>query len=304
MRSAKVLILIAGLAGLLALPSPAIASDDDEEYTLEFTPTQNAPPGAQGTMTIKVNGEKGETEVEFKVRGAYPDTVYTIWIVFNPLTWRPDDPANATTTKVSATSASARPGFPAEGNGVSPLAPLGAGFTGGMGLDPGATFVTDEKGDGKIDLKVDYDLLRAAPVSNKDMIAQCVPGPAASDGNCYAPSKLLRITTTWLRKYIAEFPLTERGVLCANYDATYDPESPLYDPVGSKGQDARFWQCIDPAMWDADKLDGLPRVHRYEFDHFRLANHPDDLTHGFIGGNGTEHWIDMVGRRGDLVPKH
>jgi len=43
------------------------------------------------------------------------------------------------------------------------------------------------------------------------------------------------------------------------------------------------------------------RVPRFEFDHFRLAAHPDSLTHGFIGGNGTDHRIDMVGRRSDLI---
>ncbi len=26
------------------------------------------------------------------------------------------------------------------------------------------------------------------------------------------------------------------------------------------------------------------------------------MTHGFIGGNGVDHWIDMVGRRKDVVP--
>jgi hypothetical protein len=64
--------------------------------------------------------------------------------------------------------------------------------------------------------------------------------------------------------------------------------------------DARLWQCIDPAT-ATNKGGGLPKVHMYAFDHFRLANHPDDLTHGFIGGNSVDHWIDMVGRRADLV---
>jgi len=47
---------------------------------------------------------------------------------------------------------------------------------------------------------------------------------------------------------------------------------------------------------------GLPRVWRYPFDHFRLAAHPDELTHGFIGGSAFEHAIDMVGRRCRLQP--
>jgi hypothetical protein len=36
-------------------------------------------------------------------------------------------------------------------------------------------------------------------------------------------------------------------------------------------------------------------------DHFRLANHPDGLTHGFISGNSVDHLIDMVGRRIDMI---
>jgi len=52
---------------------------------------------------------------------------------------------------------------------------------------------------------------------------------------------------------------------------------------------------------DPQTGNGLPRVWRFPFDHFRLAAHPDGLTHGFIGGNEAEHVIDMVGRRCHLT---
>jgi hypothetical protein len=253
-------------------------------------------------MRIAVKNDKPETEVQFDVDGAYPDTVYTIWIVFNTL----KEPLPTTGISVPSISASTRAGFPREGNGVSPMAPMNSAFTAGMGMDPGASFVTDKNGKGKVNVKLDYDLIQGAPVSSNAMIPQCVPVPGVSlvvgsDGKatqvCTDPaSKMLRITTTWLRRFIAEFPVAQRAGLCANYNATFDPESGAYDPIASKGMNARWWQCIDPA-------NGLPRVHMYAFDHFRLANHPDDLTHGFIGGNGVDHWIDMVGRRADVLPK-
>jgi len=43
-------------------------------------------------------------------------------------------------------------------------------------------------------------------------------------------------------------------------------------------------------------------VWRYPFDHFRLAAHSDELTHGFIDGSAFEHAIDMVGRRSRPQP--
>lgn len=275
MRSLKLVLTILALLAVLAL-APWVSAA--QEHTLDFKPTQNAPAGISGTMTIEV--KSGQTKARFRLNGGYPDTVYTIWIVYNVLQL-----ANPLANSMEATE---RPGFPPEGNGVAPLGRLDAAFTSGMGMDPGASFVTDDHGNGDVDVELDYDLIRAAPVANSDVILQCAPAAT----NCL---KQIRVTTTWLRRYIGEFPLVHRPRLCANYDARFDKESGVYDPVLSKGTDARFWQCINPDT-------GLPRVHRYTFDHFRLANHPDDLTHGFIGGDKVDHWIDMVGRRCDLVP--
>jgi hypothetical protein len=304
MRSGSWLAMVA-LVGLVTV-APRVEAGD-EEYTLEFIPTQNAPPGAQASMLIKVKRDKPETEVIFKASGLYPDTVYTIWIVYNTLTWQPNDPNNASTPKVSSSSAAARPGFPREGNGVSPMAPMGAGFTAGMGWDPGASVVTNAHGKGQFQVKLDYDLIRSAPVSNKDVIVQCSPGPA-EDGTCTGltslgiPRKSVRVTSAWLRRFVGEYALSDRAVHCANYSSMFDPEVQP-DPAARKGMDARLWQCVDPSTVNPGTGEGLPRVHRYLFDHFRLANHPDDLTHGFIGGSDPDHWIDMVGRRQDLLPK-
>src|SRR5207245_9165075 len=109
-------------------------------YTLEFEPTQNARPGSSGVMTIKPR--PGGTLVAFKLRGGYPNTVYTIWTVYNRLVV----PLPTDGTKVP--SADPPADFPPEGNDVAPLARLDKPFTDGMALDQGMTFVTDDAGDG------------------------------------------------------------------------------------------------------------------------------------------------------------
>src|SRR5437764_990840 len=179
------------------------------------------------------------------------------------------------------------------GGVVAPTASLSAQFTNGMGLDPGVTFVTDDWGNGQVRVTLDYNILGnthddGSPVGNKSIVTQCVvdsPGPQS--GPCPSTSAIQRVTTTWLRKYIAQVPAADRASLCANYNSS-DPSS-------------IYWQCIDPATVDPQTGNGLPRVWRFPFDHFRLAAHPDGLTHGFIGGNEAEHVIDMVGRRCHLT---
>lgn len=295
-RFALILSFVLSCAGVLALAGEGAAAA--EKYTLAFIPTQNAPPGALATLKLEVT-DRRMTKVNFKVSGAHPNTVYTLWIVFNRLLSIP-----ATGVGVPSSPASERPGFPPEGNAVSPFARLDSGFTSGMGLDPGASFITDGNGRGQFSLTLDYDLTREAPVSNKDMIVQCVPGPVEA-GACPPPSRLVRVTTTWLRQFIGQVPAAERSATCANYDPLADPTSGTYNPITSKGMNALLWQCVDPATVDPSTGTGLPRVRRFTFDHIRLANHPDDLTHGFIGGNSeVDHWIDMVGRAADLVPSH
>ncbi|MBI4607941.1 MAG: hypothetical protein HY726_02895 [Candidatus Rokubacteria bacterium] len=286
MRPLTLVLPIIVLLGLLAAVPQSIAGPA-ELYTLEFLPTANFPE-ARGTMALKV--VKGETVVHFRVRGARPHTIYTIWIVFNVLRDGPVNgviPADAEGKVASGAPA----GFPPEGNAVAPLARLDDAFTSGMGLDPGAVFFTNDRGDGEVQVKLDYDLVREAPVANKDVIRQCVPGPpgvdAAGKPTCPAPSESIRVTTTWLRTYIGQVndPATE----CANYIE------------GFPG--VFFWQCIDPATVDPKTGNGLPRVPRFVFNHFRLAAHPDALTHGFIGGDPVDHIIDMVGRYADLALK-
>ena len=295
----KLLIILCGLGALLTIqPAVAAAHDDEDEsqyetYILYFRPTQNAPPGASGKMKISVGASSGDTLVKFSVRHAYPNTLYTIWTVFNELRW----PLPKKGVDVPAGSAAKRQGFPQEGNGVSPLARLDEPFTSGMGIDPGASFVTDGDGDGEIALTLDYDLIREAPVSNKDVISQCVSRSFDATKGC--PNSV-KITTTWLRTFIGEFPPSDRARLCANYDPDADSDV-VSDETKRRGADARLWQCVDPASVNPRTGRFIVRVPRFEFDHFRLAAHPDSLTHGFIGGNGTDHRIDMVGRRSDLV---
>jgi hypothetical protein len=288
--------------GTLLIGAP-YASAETRRYSLPFIKTQNAPAEAQGIMTIRVTD--GQSRVHFQVSGAYPNTLYTIWTVFNVLTEPLLTPETANGKPEVPSTAPTDPPLPVEANAVSPTAKLGDGFTSGMGPDPGASFSTDDAGFGEITVKLDFDLVNEAALSNKDIIRQCAPDPTYTqsggtlkiDNGCTAASnRSLRVTTTWLRKFVADIVAEGKNpaVECANYDARFDPLSGVYDALVAKGQNARLWQCVDPAS-------GLPRVHRFKFNHFRLANHPDDLTHGFIGGNGTDHWIDMVGRRADLI---
>ena len=280
------ILLAVPLASLLAtvgVPARSaavvLAPTTVDVYTLEFEPTQNALAGSYGVMTIKPL--PGGTLVAFKLRGGYPNTVYTIWTVYNRLVF----PLPTEGTKVLSTDPPAD--FPPEGNGVAPLARLDKPFTDGMGLDPGMTFVTDDSGDGSASINLDYDLLGGPdggpPLGNKNFAVQCVSpvDPLPSDPPCTP----IKVATTWLRKFIGDYSPAERLSACANYEAL----------AVRPGIDPRYWQCIDPAT-------GLPRVQRYKFDHFRLAPHPDDLTHGLFGGNGTDHFIDMVGRRCQITP--
>lgn len=315
LRNAFLLIACLGMIGF----APALADAADGLYVLPFIATQNAPGGvdggAEGVMRIQV--EDGKSRIHLRVRGLYPNTVYTIWTVFNKLTWNPANPgtghsipscpANGENAAAACgTSWQGWNGFPSEGNGVAPTAKMSARFTDGMGLDPGATFKTNPQGDGQVSVQLDYDITAAdsvtgPPLGNKNIIRQTVPVPTCdtdANGNLTTTcsKKSLRITTTYLRGFVAEHPVADRATKCANYDAKSDPENVVaYDHEHANGSDARLWQCVHPVT-------GLPRVPRYGFDHFRLANHPDELTHGFIGGNGIDHWIDMVGRRGDLTP--
>lgn len=299
---------------LIAAPAAGGAGGNGGQYVLEFVITANLaatpdgsnpavdPGGARGTMTINV--QNGQTDVQFRLRGARSDTVYTIWTVFNHLRW----PLPATEGNPPSKTVD---GFYPEGNAVAPLARLDAAFTNGMDLDPGATFVTNGQGNAEIHLTLDYNLLGVGrddgpPVGNKNIIVQCIPASTSTtktefpiaEGPC--PSKdpttgqvialSRRVTTTWLRKYVVQV-MKEGGdpvALCANYDPA--------------NRTSIYWQCIDPATVNQRTGSGLPRVFRWPFDHFRLAAHPDDLTHGFIGGNEGEHVIDMVGRRCDIQP--
>ncbi len=76
------ILLAVPLASLLATvgpPARSATADSEsgqgETYTLAFEPTQNALAGSYGVMTIKPL--PGGTLVAFKLRGGYPNTVYT-----------------------------------------------------------------------------------------------------------------------------------------------------------------------------------------------------------------------------------
>ena len=289
--------VVGGVVGLLA---PTIKPG---QYTLRFEPTQmvySTPNGSQpvmrpssvsGTMTISVSN--GQTDLQFSVKNLRPNTIYTIWTVFYPLAWPMYFPPGSARPALDPNYPTGPAGYYVDGGVVAPTASLSAHFTNGMGLDPGVTFVTDSWGNGSVHLTLDYNILGntyddGPPVSNKSLVTQCVvdsPGPQR--GPCPSPNNVQRVTTTWLRKYIAQVAAADRDDQCANYDAA-DPGT-------------IYWQCIDPATVDPNTGNGLPRVWRFPFDHFRLAAHPDGLTHGFIGGNETEHVIDMVGRRCKLT---
>jgi len=283
--------------GLLA---PTLAPG---QYVLKFEPTAmvyGTPNGSQpvmrpgsvsGVMTLSV--ANGQTDVQFFVKNLRPNTIYTIWTVFYPLQWPLYFAPGSARPALDPNYPNGPAGYYVDGGAVAPTASMNDSFTNGMGLDPGVTFVTDGWGNGSVRLTLDYNILGntyddGPPVGNKSLVTQCVvdsPGPQR--GPCPSSSNVQRVTTTWLRKYIAQVPAADRASQCANYD-TSQPG-------------IIYWQCIDPATVDSSSGNGLPRVWRFPVDHFRLAAHPDGLTHGFIGGNDTEHVIDMVGRRCKLT---
>jgi hypothetical protein len=295
---ARTVMFIAILLGVIS--GPTLAAAADERYILPLAPTQNWP-GASGQLELKIDGS-GQTHVKLRVRNAAPNMLYTLWTVYNELVWPLPTQGEGVPSRPARNRVDAVYGaFPPQGNGVSPVASLSSKFTGGMGLDPGITFYTDKNGNGDFDIKLDYDLVHAAPVSSKDVIAQpvCTTG-WTSTGSCSTTPVSVLITSTWLRQFIADFPLDQRAAMCANYDPAGDPQAnPAWVPGG---ENALLWQCMDPDTANGQGRNGLSRVYRYVFDHFRLAGHVDDFTHGFIGGNGTDHRIDMVGRRQDMLP--
>jgi len=290
-------VFIGILLGLVS--GSTLAAAADERYILPLVPTQNWP-GASGQLELKVDGS-GQTHVKLRVRNADPNMLYTLWTVYNELVWPLPTQGEAVPSRPARNRVDPVYGpFPQQGNGVSPVASLDSAFTGGMGLDPGITFYTDGHGNGDFDIKLDYDLVRAAPVSSKDVIAQpvCTTGWTPA-GSCSSTPVSVLITSTWLRQFIADFPRDQRPAKCANYEPEGDPQAnPSWVPGG---ENALLWQCMDPETANGQGRKGMSRVYRYVFDHFRLAGHVDEFTHGFIGGNATDHRIDMVGRRQDML---
>jgi len=310
------LVLITSIPALIAAaPSggPPITLDFEPTIMLETTPPPNGThPSVQGlksTAWMTINQASGGTDLNFFVRGARPNTLYTIWTVFQPLKWctaaelelQPGCPSAFAPGAILPGFADFPPGalqFYPEAGRVAPTASMTSGFTSGMGLDPGATFYTNDNGDGHVHVKLDYNLLGTTyddgpPVGNQDVVAQCaVRGvpltyttstcPKITEGGITV-TPTFTVTSSWLRKFVIQINPADRATQCANFDPT-NPAS-------------LFWQCIDPATVDPKTGTGLPRVWRYPFDHFRLAAHPDELTHGFIGGSKFEHAIDFVGRR-------
>jgi hypothetical protein len=307
---------------------PTLAAEG--EYRLEFLPTFNIgeDSGAGGTMTIRVLSSR-QSVINFKVWNLYPNTVYTIWTVFNDLSWRPGftsttsnsvpacgatgggcnpmvtDPVTGVATPGPSIPWKGWDGYPKEGGKVSPTGALKSAYTHGIRLDPGSTFVTDRHGNGQVTIKLDFDALDENPVSLKQLLTQCRPGTADASGKC-SGDNVVDITTTWMRRFIVEFPADKAGLTprqlsaaraeaCANYDPAFDPDSDEYDESITHHTDSRFWQCVDP---ESD----LVRVQRFPVAHFRIANHPDALTHGHIGGDHNDHWIDLVGPRECIVP--
>src|SRR5262247_4105395 len=131
--SVALLFPVLGLLGPLVLAKSVNAQT--QTFTLQFLPTQNAPPQAQSVLTIQINSS--QTLAKLSLTGLYPNTVYTLWTVFNIL----ECAACGVGSEVPSFPATGRPGFPIQGNGVTPTAPLDAGFTSGMGLDPGLNIV-------------------------------------------------------------------------------------------------------------------------------------------------------------------
>jgi len=153
---------------MVACGAAGVAAAADCKYNL------NRASGGSGTAKVEIKGK--DFKIEFK--GAKPHTLYTIWTDFR---------SRATLTKPAD--------YPEAGQsrGVAPTFATNAGVTEGIGADPNSVF-TDDKGKGKLSLKLDYKLLApgASPVVAKELSMQGTN----------------RVGGTWLRLY-PENPETE-----------------------------------------------------------------------------------------------
>src|SRR3989440_3146904 len=220
--------VVGGVTGLLA---PSISPG---QYTLRFEPTQMVystpnqsqpvmrPSSVSGTMTLSVSN--GQTDLQFSVKNLRPNTIYTIWTVFYPLSCPMYFAPGSARPALDPNYPAGPLGYYAEGGAVAPTASLSPHFTNGMGLDPGVTFVTDAWGNGSISLTLDYNILGNAyddgpPVGHKSLVTHCVIDNSGPQRGTCPSSNVQRVTTTWLRKYIAQVPAADRASQCANYDA-------------------------------------------------------------------------------------
>lgn len=128
--------------------------------------------GDVGEAKIKI--KPGKLEVKFK--NALPNTLHTVWIDFR----------NRAEKKVGSTQKAMADDYPIPFNvrgvdlsntgpgiarGIAPAFATTQGVTSGMGLDANG-IITKNKGNGKLNLKLDYNLLRPgdSPVVAADLV--------------------------------------------------------------------------------------------------------------------------------------
>ncbi len=138
---------IALALGALILASQLEAADPKVKFNLTST-------GADVGATAKVEVKGKKLKVELK--NAQPNSLYTVWVDFR---LRPDK--------------TLPPDFPSAAQGVAPAFGIADPVYNGIRPDLNAIF-TDNKGKGKLDINLDYELLEedASPVVGMELSQQ------------------------------------------------------------------------------------------------------------------------------------
>ena len=200
-----------------------------------------------------LGGSTGEAEVTIKFKDALPNTLYTVWIdrrkrgLLNLLSPDYPDPTANHDLDISFSG-------PGLARGVALGFATTQGVTSGMGLDANA-IITDDDGDGKFKIKLDYKLLvpGASPVVAAGLVNQDEFG-------------LNRVGGGRSRQYREK----------VNIEDPDDPPNLI----------------PNPSLQEVDPDTGLPVLVCSTAQGITIISHPDFVTYGHTLGVGdTDHSV-------------
>lgn len=147
-----------------------------------------------GEMKLWKDGD-GNTVMDITLKDINPDLVLTAWVSHT----FPNPPPTCDGCEILTTEI--------DGRGVSPAAPITAGFTGGIGPDPNQ-FTCNPGGKCRLKVNLGFNLLAggAAPLTNATEHDQGsntdLPGyPGLQAPDCCGHDIPQQVTTSWLRQY-------------------------------------------------------------------------------------------------------